>query len=375
MANHDDSDVTYRLHNADEDVDRGCDSPAEAETGYYADDTNGDKIKDFKNSRRKMGRPRKRKRAPSPDNLSRPNSVDNEHFKSKSPTVNGDKIISPLPEDLSIRSLNNGIDNSRGSTPADNENRESPIHEAWDRSGSVASTSNSVSNVRDLEQAMNKHLPAYSTSNETESTYNEYPTSQSPKHRSTIQWVGSQQPQQPEPLPASTLLRHLQVYANRESVIRTNIYNQSRPQYYSDMQSSMLTPPNDTYKDQSPFTAPQSKSPMNSMYPITSYPNAHAGYSITPPTSVSPHEKYTSPFSEASFTDSNSNQLKFYSDGVTQAMPIKPQAYPLSGAVYDRNASQYSKFSYYGSSGYNPYAQAGLTEDHFRKTSTNYQFS
>ncbi|KAI4504583.1 hypothetical protein M0802_000133 [Mischocyttarus mexicanus] len=97
--------------------------------------------------------------------------------------------------------------------------------------GTTAGTS-----VKDLEQAMSKHLPGTAL-NKSNSPSLHQPTDFSTdallkqqQQRSTIQWIGAHHhlghlsPQQSAtaPLPASALLR--QLYANRESVIRANVH-------------------------------------------------------------------------------------------------------------------------------------------------------
>ncbi|XP_035738243.1 protein trachealess-like isoform X5 [Vespa mandarinia] len=100
--------------------------------------------------------------------------------------------------------------------------------------GGVGATAGA--SVKDLEQAMSKHLPGTAL-NKSNSPSLHQPTDFSTdallkqqQQRSTIQWIGAHHhlghlsPQQSAtaPLPASALLR--QLYANRESVIRANVH-------------------------------------------------------------------------------------------------------------------------------------------------------
>ncbi len=284
----------------------------------------------------------------------------------------------------------------------------------------------SSSSVRDLEEVMNKHLPALPGDADAlrsglHSDFSAASLQGFGKHKSTIQWIGSQHAaghnaaasavaSATDTLPATHLLRTL--YANRESVIRTNVYN-PRPQYYGDhshhhhMQTSLLTPPGSTtdpYKDMSPFTsastpqvAPAAKTPP------TTYSLMSAGYSsnpisvamgtnmatadsygMTPPSSVSPQEKYSSPFDQCH--PDSASQLRQYAtattplDGATHAMPIKPQAYPLPAhanahmaAAYDRS-SQYAASSYYAPSAasFSSYNHTGSPSPaHYRDSGKN----
>lgn len=98
----------------------------------------------------------------------------------------------------------------------------------------VDATESSGASVKDLEQAMSKHLPS-ATLTKPESPVVHQPTDFSTdtllkqqQQRSTIQWIGAHHhlghlsPQQSSSLSASALLR--QFHANRESVIRANVH-------------------------------------------------------------------------------------------------------------------------------------------------------
>ena len=280
-----------------------------------------------------------------------------------------------------------GLTPSRHNTSYSSHNND--VTEKWatpvsngDAYGDVPTSSSSV---RDLEEVMNKHLPSLPSDADSlrSGLHTEFTSSSLgfQKHKSTIQWIGSHQHHNSstsgvgtDTLPATHLLRTL--YANRESVIRTNVYN-PRPQYYGDItQTSLLTPPGSTtdpYKDMSPFSTPQvapaAKTPPTTYSLMSGYssnpisvamaPNMSAvdSYGMTPPSSVSPQEKYASPFDQC-HTDSAGASVRQYStlDGPTHAMPIKPQAYPLPAhanshmaAAYDRT-SQYTASSYYAPS-------------------------
>lgn len=97
------------------------------------------------------------------------------------------------------------------------------------------------SSVKDLENAMSKHLPSPINNNNSSSTANANNTTtdfstdsllkQHQDKNSTIQWIGAHHNafhQQTAPMPASALLR--QLYANRESVIRATA---RQPPFYS----------------------------------------------------------------------------------------------------------------------------------------------
>ncbi len=373
---------------------------------------------DSKNSRRKMERPRKRKKESESDGegASEGNNVtdiDNATSPSIETILNGvsesehseidnaganvslpsqsepndvptspktavPMMKSPMPEDLSQKECltPNNVHQHSPDAAANSTYTQNGTVELSDKWSSPANPNNysdiptSTSSVRDLEEVMNKHLP--DVSSEVESLrgglHSDFTSSSLSfqKHKSTIQWIGSQHhTSATDSLPATQLLRSL--YANRESVIRSNVYN-PRPQYYGDVQSSLLTPPgstSDPYKDVSPFSAPQvapaAKTPPTTYSIMSNYsnaisvamaPNMTESYGITPPSSVSPQEKYASPFDQC-HAESGASQLRQYPlEASTHPMPIKPQAYPLPAhanahmTAYDRSA-QYSATSYY----------------------------
>ena len=397
---------------------------------------------DSKNSRRKMERPRKRKRESESEHEDVDASINNqkcienllstnsnmdacsdndnasvqEVVQSNVPSSPQDvslRMQSPgtLPEDLSIKQVqvsairHSPTTHTTASTPTPSTPRENG-KDIWPTTSSASSTpdphcneANVSSSVRDLEEVMNKHLPSLPLESDPlrSGFHADFAATHAAalsfqKHKSTIQWIGSQQPTT-DTLPATSLLRHL--YANRESVIRTNVYN-TRPQFYSDMQASLLTPPGGSseaaYKDAAAhFSASQmaAKSQASAGYaglsayttnPISvTMSTGSETYSMTPPSSVSPQEKYPSPFTEPCY-DAGANQYRQYmvtAEGSTLPMPIKPQAYPLpahahSASSYERSGPQYvSPPSYYGAaSGFTAYGSSP-TPAHYHETTKN----
>lgn len=98
------------------------------------------------------------------------------------------------------------------------------------------------SSVKDLENAMSKHLPSPINSNNNNNNSNNNTTTdfstdsllkQQQDKSSTIQWIGTHHNpfhQQTAPMPATALLR--QLYANRESVIRATARQSTSGVYY-----------------------------------------------------------------------------------------------------------------------------------------------
>lgn len=111
------------------------------------------------------------------------------------------------------------------------------------------------SSVKDLENAMSKHLPSPINSNNNSSSNNNTTTTdfstdsllkqQQQDKGSTIQWIGAHHNpfhQQSPPMPATALLR--QLYANRESVIRATARQSTSGVYY----------PGENYQNETNFT-------------------------------------------------------------------------------------------------------------------------
>ncbi|XP_043231812.1 protein trachealess-like isoform X2 [Amphibalanus amphitrite] len=133
-----------------------------------------------------------------------------------------------------------------------------------------------TSSVKELESAMSKHLPGEPTDFSADALLRN-------QQRPTIQWIGAG-----SQAPASTLLR--QLYASRESVIRSNIQAAaSRAAYYPDMQNMLPTPPGgETYNEQfyklatDGYALPYGGGGVSAGYDY---------HSMTPPSSVSPRDK------------------------------------------------------------------------------------
>lgn len=303
--------------------------------------------------------------------------------------------VSPVPEDLSVKPPSSspiGLPPAVtvGTTLPDITNSNSSPDAEWPKTGSgVKEEGLAGSSVKDLEEAMNKHLPVLPEgSGEARNPVSDPGGDRSDasclhaKQKSTIQWIGSQQPA-PDPLAASNLLRSL--YANRESVIRTNICN-TRPHYYGDhVAVNMLTPPgNDSYKDPPqmslhPLQYPAGKQPANHHATMSSYTNTpitvsmtthvtDTPYSMTPPSSVSPQDKFVSPFSEGGYADGPSPHCPT-TDDPCQRLPVKPQLYSMPMPAHlPAYADRSSHLSYPNISTYN---STGASFSSYSSSSTN----
>ena len=357
----------------------------------YGEDFNckpGEK-RDLKNSRRKMDKPRKRSRLDSSSdpemNIGHsqskidngresseyeammdederqepppPNAVDLTSLPTNSSPQEALSLVkSPAPEDLSVRTSQSSILQSSGSLASHGSNEKWSAGVSTDNTGGIPVRN---STVHDLEEIMNKHLPVMPSGTDSRQSYpTEYDSSLNStninfpqKHRSTIQWIGSQHPPH-EHLPASTLLRTL--YANRESVIRSNVYKCSQSYNEGSVQNNLLTPPG---SDHSQVTTTKSPPVSGSYVPVpVSMANSHnETYSMTPPSPVSPHEKYHSACPDQSYQESVMRQCGA-DHSASHGMPIKPQAYPLPAhtnshlAIYGRTGVPYEATDYFSSS-------------------------
>ncbi|KAK6183725.1 hypothetical protein SNE40_011150 [Patella caerulea] len=302
--------------------------------------------KDTKNSRRKMDKPRKRKR--DNDNQQLDFSVDkklrNNYSYSDGSDVlcpssldsSSNSLISPSPQDLSFKSLNHNTESDKD----------------WTLANSSTTGEATPSSVKELEAAMNRHLPAPDSK---DSHKPDHMTRSYPK-KGTIQWAGSNNTNHTESgeiLPATNFLRTL--YANRESVIRCN----NRPTFYNEMSPNLLTPPSaDAYKDQPCFSVSNlSKSTLNGHYSnMATYSSASLSvsmtaasdsYGMTPPSSVSPQEKLQSPFGDPNYAENctssshGNSHLTLKQPYHVTAMTTNPMEYNGVKSPYFSSVSSY----------------------------------
>lgn len=175
----------------------------------------------------------------------------------------------------------------------------------------------SESSVRDLENAMSKHLPSPSSNHATD-----FSTNTLLKHQekdSNWNSTSNFQDQQPPVMPASTLLK--QLYANRESVIRAA----TRPNYvYSESGAPIPTPPGEYPTEGYPSAYPTA-------YPVNSAVE-YNNNNMTPPGSLSPRDlsslgtKAPPPSAVGSY---DYNHYPPSSDATVLQLPLKPQPYSI----------------------------------------------
>lgn len=185
----------------------------------------------------------------------------------------------------------------------------------------------SGTSVKDLENAMSKHLPACKSPVHQPTDFSTDALLKQ-QQRTTIQWIGAhhQQLQQQGPLPASALLR--QLYANRESVIRANVHGSTRSApssayYPGDGQVGPLpTPPGS--EGSSSYSEHQFLLSQHQNYPTSYSMDYHSA--MTPPSSVSPRDKHQQLHGGVSF------ETPVYQDVLRHQypdspLPLKPQVY------------------------------------------------
>ncbi|KPI98785.1 Protein trachealess [Papilio xuthus] len=200
-----------------------------------------------------------------------------------------------------------------------------------------------ATSVRDLENAMSKHLPSVALDGkEISHRPTDFSTDallKQQQQKSTIQWIGTQNhhlnhlnrqiPGNHTPNPASALLR--QLYANRESVIRSNFLSDGRGggYYSSDGQSGPLpTPPGSEGSGYGEQLGHKSTEIGSLAY--TSYGDYHSA--MTPPGSVSPRDKqqYAISYDNSAYSDA----LRHSYLGEAP-LPLKPQAYSAVPGALD----------------------------------------
>ncbi|KAF9416760.1 hypothetical protein HW555_005989 [Spodoptera exigua] len=204
-----------------------------------------------------------------------------------------------------------------------------------------------ATSVRDLENAMSKHLPSVALDGkEISHRPTDFSTDallKQQQQKSTIQWIGTQNhhlnplnrqiPANHTSTPASALLR--QLYANRESVIRSNFLGDGRTGgYYSgDGQSGPLpTPPGSEGSGYGEQLGHKGTDIGSLAY--GGYADYHSA--MTPPGSVSPRDKqqYALPYDNSAYSEA----LRHSYLGEAP-LPLKPQAYSAVPGALDYASS------------------------------------
>lgn len=278
---------------------------------------------DFKYSRRKTEKPRKRKRDYSMDQedcvdgavlLTKTSNHDDKMERCSSTSNHNedfdmsDNSESNLySEELSRRTSNTLI--------RDEHHLESDL--GWQNIDDI--NHNSVaSSVKDLEDVMNRHLPVISENGLKVSADLASQQLGVNRQRSAIQWAGNSH--ESTTLPASNLLRTL--YANRESVIRSS----TRPSYISSDPITLLTPPeNEGHKEHLTLNIPHiisknSLPPYSGSLTSTVSCNLQDTFDITPP--GSPNDKVQ--LYDGHYEHTN------VSSSLAAPIPVKSQAFSLS---------------------------------------------
>ncbi|XP_063375568.1 protein trachealess isoform X2 [Cydia amplana] len=210
---------------------------------------------------------------------------------------------------------------------------------------SIPEGTSDATSVRDLENAMSKHLPALD-GKEISHRPTDFSTDallKQQQQKSTIQWIGTQNhhlnhlnrqiPGNHTSTPASALLR--QLYANRESVIRSNFLGDGRTggYYSSDGQSGPLpTPPGSEGSGYGEQLGHKGTDIGSLAY--GGYADYHSA--MTPPGSVSPRDKQQYALSYDNSAYSEALRHSYLGE---PPLPLKPQAYSAVPSALDYTSS------------------------------------
>ncbi|XP_019871931.2 protein trachealess isoform X4 [Aethina tumida] len=218
------------------------------------------------------------------------------------------------------------------------------LHTSTDSTGTSSpkkADETSGTSVKDLENAMSKHLPTTCKSPVLGQSQNHQPTDFSTdallkqQQRTTIQWIGAHHQQQ-GPLPASALLR--QLYANRESVIRANVHGITSASSRTPTTSSgYYTSSGDTQVGVGPLPTPPgsegSSTYSEHQFLLSQHQNYPTTYSMdyhtamTPPSSVSPRDKHQQFHGAVTFDSPVPYQDVLRHQYPDSPLPLKPQVY------------------------------------------------
>lgn len=193
--------------------------------------------------------------------------------------------------------------------------------------------------VKQLEDAMSKHLPK-SSLNDTTST--DYSTDSLLRQQSEADKL---QHQSSSPMPATALLR--QLYANRESVIRAT----TKPTNFMFSDSSYPTPPNDSYDSQ--YLRKSGEGFSNFVSTYANYPSMEYNNAMTPPSSVSPRDLSNQKSSRGSceYTNltSGDNRVQYQTSSSSSLpqLPLKPHPYSIHQMEPPYSVDHQSYFPYH----------------------------
>lgn len=169
----------------------------------------------------------------------------------------------------------------------------------------------SESSVKDLENAMSKHLPSPSSNHATDFSTDSLLKHQDKESAWNSTSASNYADQQSPVMPATSLLR--QLYANRESVIRA-----ARPSYvFPD--GALPTPPGEY---------PNESYPTNYATSYASNPVEYNNNTMTPPSSVSPRD-LSNLSSKAAAANYEYNHYPPPNESTVLQLPLKPQPYSI----------------------------------------------
>ncbi|XP_075161480.1 LOW QUALITY PROTEIN: PAS domain-containing protein trachealess [Haematobia irritans] len=276
-----------------------------------------------------------------------------------------DNVVDPIAvnePNAKVPALDRDTPRTRLPSIIDEQQQQQQQQHQQQQSAPPSQIQSSENSVKDLEQAMSKHLPSPgSTGTNAVSNTTDFSTDsllkqqqQQNEKSSTIQWIGAPPYQQPAPpMPATALLR--QLYANRESVIRATARQTPTGVFYGDQQTGPLpTPPGSESSYDNQYLQIHSHPQKTSSDAFTNLVSTYGTYhhssidyhnAMTPPSSVSPRDsnnslntgKTTSTLTSLNggyeYVDPLKSQYPSTTE-VSSALPLKPQPYSASAAMH-----------------------------------------
>lgn len=222
---------------------------------------------------------------------------------------------------------------------------------------SAQQTHHSEASVKDLENAMSKHLPSPNAGNavhpntdfSADALLKQQQQQQVDNEKSsTIQWIGGSPYQQPASMPATALLR--QLYANRESVIRATARQTPTGVFYGDQSGPLPTPPGSESSYDNQYLQLHSHPQKTSADAFTNLVSTYGGYhssidyhnAMTPPSSVSPRDSNNAINASKAASTHTGNSYEYAdplraqyapNDVNIPPLPLKPQPYSAATAA------------------------------------------
>lgn len=194
--------------------------------------------------------------------------------------------------------------------------------------------------VKQLENAISKHLPKPSNANNS----TDFNSNLLIRQQSDNEKTHAVDHNSSSPMPATALLR--QLYANRESVIRAT----TKPSNFMFSDNSYPTPPNDSYDSQ--YLRKSGEGFGNFVSTYGTYPSMEYNSAMTPPSSVSPRDlsnqkatRGSCEYTNLTTSTSTDNRVQYQTNETNSIphLPLKPHPYSIHQmeSPYSIDQSQY----------------------------------